>query len=254
MSGLAREHRRAPATRLRPGRPRRGRARCGCRWRSRPPRGPRAVSASSLITPAARPSGSASRSRSSSGAVLWETPSARSSVTAAPPRGRARARLRGSALREVGELAQLAVDAGELGGHDRDVDQEQRDEDHVGGGDVLAGLVERQGGHQLPPSRSARGGAIRDPPRGHAVVALERPPQAPEFARRRLGGELEANERHPQQRHPARQTRKVNNIDARAGRRRGARTPAGGPATAPARTARKLSGTKAPAVIAKTEA
>ena len=43
-----------------------------------------------------------------------------------------------------GQLAQLALDPLQLRRHDRDVDDEQDDEDDVGAGDVLAGLVERQ--------------------------------------------------------------------------------------------------------------
>ena len=62
-------------------------------------------------TPAARPSVSATRSRSSSGAVLWEMPRASSSPrrllpSIVRPRSSARA-----LLGQVGELAKLAVDA-----------------------------------------------------------------------------------------------------------------------------------------------
>ena len=50
------------------------RAPCGCRSRARPPRGCARVETSSRSTLTARPSGSATRSRSSTGAVLCEMP------------------------------------------------------------------------------------------------------------------------------------------------------------------------------------
>src|SRR5687768_13639615 len=107
------------------------------------------VSRSSERTLTARPSVSASRSRSSSGAVLCETPMARSSLT-------------GTLLREAGELAQLSLHPLEADGHDPEVDQEQGDEDEIGTRHVLAGLVEGQGGHQ--PALASEGivGAIRE--------------------------------------------------------------------------------------------
>ena len=42
------------------------------------------------------------------------------------------------------ELAEVALGAGEPDGHDRHVDEQQRDEHDVGAGDVLAGRVQRQ--------------------------------------------------------------------------------------------------------------
>src|SRR5688572_7890316 len=92
-----------------------------------------------------RPSVRARRSRSSSGAVLWETPRASSSdigFVLASGGGR-----RIALLGEARHFAQLALDPGQLGRHDRQVDQDQQDEDHVGAGDVLSGLIEGQGGH-----------------------------------------------------------------------------------------------------------
>ena len=91
--------------------------------------------------------------------------------------------------------------------HDRDVDQQQGDEDDVGAGDVLAGLVERQrrgGGEQRAHEpASPRGGDRRDPrAAGGDVVALERAPQPADLRPRRLRRELEADQRLPQQRHP----------------------------------------------------
>ena len=68
--------RRAPRSPPPPGRRPRGTAPCGCRWRWPRPRGSRRAATSSASTLAARPSGSASRSRSATGAVLCETPSA----------------------------------------------------------------------------------------------------------------------------------------------------------------------------------
>src|SRR4051794_17631806 len=67
---------------------------------------------------------SAMRSRRASGAVLYEVPSAISSDMAL--------------LHHVGELLDLARDARQLRGHDRHVDQHQREEDQVRRGDVLA--------------------------------------------------------------------------------------------------------------------
>ena len=101
---------------------------------------------SSRRAPTARPSVSESRSRRSSGAVLCETPRASSSlIRRSPPRARGAASA--PPLRVLGEarqLAQLALDPLQFRRHDRDVDDEQDEEDDVGAGDVLAGLVERQ--------------------------------------------------------------------------------------------------------------
>src|SRR5436190_7670809 len=61
-----------------------------------------------------------------------------------------------AAVEDLRQLAQVARDADELGGHDRHVDEDQRQEDEVRGGDVRAGVVERQRGHQ-----SCCGAAVR---------------------------------------------------------------------------------------------
>ena len=82
-----RARRSRPAT----GSPRRGRARCGCRSRSRRPRWTSACAVSSRRKRSASLLGSARRSRSATGAVLCEMPSASSSLIAArPPRARRR--------------------------------------------------------------------------------------------------------------------------------------------------------------------
>ena len=129
-------------------------------------------------TRAARPSGSASRSRSASGAVLCETPSASSSLSqlVAPRPARA-------------SSVDLALDARELRADDRDVDQDQGHEDAVGAGDVLAGLVERQRGHQRAPARVRL-----------ALGSSLRARRSASAARGVLGGQLELPERHEQQR------------------------------------------------------
>src|SRR3954447_13185238 len=77
------------------------------------------------------------RSRSASGEVLCDVPRAISSDM-----------LDLALLDDVRQLLHLTRDTGQLRRHDRHVDQHEREEDQVGGGDVLAGLVERQGGHQ----------------------------------------------------------------------------------------------------------
>src|SRR6476661_4074807 len=104
-----------------------------------------ATSVSSRKAPAARPSVRESRSRRSSGAVLCETPRASSSdigadLLALVTRGLAL----GTVLGEAGELAQLLLHPLQFARHDRDVDHDQDQEDDVGAGDVLAGLIERQ--------------------------------------------------------------------------------------------------------------
>ncbi len=80
----------ARCPRRRPGRRRRGRARCGCRSRSRPPRGPRVASSSVRVKRRASVSVSAIRSRSATGAVLCEMPSAQQLAHAAVLSHRAR--------------------------------------------------------------------------------------------------------------------------------------------------------------------
>src|SRR5690349_21686826 len=104
------------------------------------------------------------RSRSSSGAVLWLTPKARSSAIALP-------------LGHIGELTQFPVDSPEAHGHDRDVDQQEGKEDDIGAGDVLARLVERQ-----------RGGGDRDHPASLGTGAMRElwaGTSSPSSARRR---------------------------------------------------------------------
>src|SRR4029077_4708354 len=104
-----------------------------------------ATSVSSRRAPAARPSVSESRSRRSSGAVLWETPSASSSDIGADLLALvARGLALGAMLGKAGELAQLLLHPLQFARHDRDVDHDQDQEDDVGPGDGLAGLVERQ--------------------------------------------------------------------------------------------------------------
>ena len=81
---------------------------------------------------------------------------------------RLRARARGSLGALVGELvelAQLALDARQLRGHDRDVDQDQREEDEVRGGDVAGVVGERVGAHELgrAPGRGAAAARVAGP-------------------------------------------------------------------------------------------
>ena len=85
-----------------------------------------------------------------------------------PVRGGSASILRSSA--KLGQLAQLPLDPRQFRGHDRDVDDQQDDEDDVGAGDVLAGLVERQrrGLGQQQASTQLTSGAIRE-------LAPERP-------------------------------------------------------------------------------
>ncbi len=114
-------------------------------WTSAAPRRSRRNSA-------ARASGSARRSRTSTGAVLCETPIASSSLTPTvlPARrsalvgrrlGRARARPR---ARGAARPSSPLGCARSRRGHDRDVDEHQRHEHDVGAGHVLAGRVQRQ--------------------------------------------------------------------------------------------------------------
>ena len=95
----------------------------------------------------------ASRSRSSTGAVLCEMPSASSSLMRAwTPGGEIDGyRLRLGALSGGFEqLAYLSLHAAQADRHDRDIDQHDHEHHDVGGGHVLAGLVQRQRGHQKP--------------------------------------------------------------------------------------------------------
>src|SRR4051812_25570695 len=105
-----------------------------------------AAPVSSRSAPTARPSVSESRSRRSSGAVLWETPRARSSDIGADLLAlRHRLVAVGAVLGEARELAQVLLHPLQFARHDRDVDDDQDEEDDVGAGDVLARLIERQG-------------------------------------------------------------------------------------------------------------
>src|SRR5262249_29190697 len=137
--------------------------------------------------------------------------------------------------------------------HDREVDQEQDEEDDVGAGDVLARLVEGEGrrgqgeeaGHQLTS------GAIREepPPPAGASIARRRRLTWP-----RVLFAVSSNLTRVTQSSAiaVRLTRKTNII-----------SPGRPPFAVPKvrgwtrlwaiRTAMKLSGTKAPAVIAKTD-
>src|SRR5436190_3859810 len=162
------------------------------------------ASTSSRSTPAARPSVSATRSRSSSGAVLCDTPSASNSamthpiVLSGPP-----------ALCHVGQLAQLAVDPSELRGHDRDVDQDQGDEHDVRRRDVLSGLVEGKCGHQdTDVALDGTPGAILDPVCG----AYSSPSRARRSRERLADADFAASSNRTSVTHsnaiPARQTRK----------------------------------------------
>ena len=136
---------------------------------------------SAVSTRAPARSLSATRSRSSTAATRWEIPTRTSSLTT-------RLAFVVQPLRQLGQLVDLALDAAELAGHDRDVEQDQREEDDVGRGDVGAGGVERQRGHQRAPpglvvtlgAALRRGGASDSSPassrrsrRSCAVACLE---------------------------------------------------------------------------------
>src|SRR3954452_21573452 len=83
----------------------------------------------------------ATRSRSAIGAVLCEMPRQRTSLMGADP-------LPVAFFGQLHQLAEVALEVLEAHGHDRHVDEDQREEDQVRGRDVLAGLVERERGHQ----------------------------------------------------------------------------------------------------------
>src|SRR5436305_6933756 len=102
---------------------------------------------SSARAETARPSVSESRSRSSSGAVLWETPSASNSdigaASSAPVRGQRRLTpASGGGLRlllllgDRGHVSQFLLDPLQFRRHDRQVDDEQDHEADVGAGAV----------------------------------------------------------------------------------------------------------------------
>src|SRR5690349_13656419 len=219
-----------------------------------------AVSSARALT--ARPSVSERRSRRSSGAVLWETPSASSSdisaASSAPVRRQRRLTPASGGglgllllLSDRGHVSQFLLDPLHFRRHDRQVDDEKNEEDDVGAGDVLAGLVERQrrGGedqfHQLTS------GAIRElPPLTGASRARRRRltwPEALFAVNSNLTSVVQSRAI------AASETRKVNIISP--GRPPSAVAKVRGWTRLCAiRTAMKLSGTKAPAVTAKTEA
>src|SRR3954447_19422348 len=102
---------------------------------------------SSPSSDAARPSGSESRSRRASVAVLCDAPMASSSFIAI--------------LSEIRERLDLALDAREAGADDGDVDHQHRHKDAVSREDVLTSLVQRQRGrlreqmqHQRAPTNT----------------------------------------------------------------------------------------------------
>src|SRR3954469_9507643 len=218
------------------------------------------VSSARALT--ARPSVSESRSRRSSGAVLWETPRARSSdisaASSAPARRQKRlASASGGALGllfllgDRGHVPQFLLDPLQFRRHDRDVDDEQDHEDDVGAGNVLAGLVERQRRGAEREEHQLTSGAIREePPLAGASRARRSRLTWPEalFA---VSSNL---------------TSVVHSSPIAASMQRKASIISPGiPPSAVAkvrgwtrlcaiRTAMKLSGTKAPAVTAKTEA
>src|SRR5690349_13727816 len=214
------------------------------------------VSSARALT--ARPSVSERRSRRSSGAVLWETPRASSSDT----RRRLLRFASGGglvglvALGDLGDLAQFALDPAQFRRHDPDVDDEQDHEDDVGAGDVLAGLVERQRrGAERQQGRQLRhqltSGAIREePPATGASRARRRRLTWPEalFA-------VSSNLTSVVHSSPTATSmqRKVSIISPGIPPSAVAKV-RGWTRLCAIRTAMKLSGTKAPAVTAKTEA
>src|SRR5215212_10609792 len=212
-----------------------------------------AVSSARALT--ARPSVSERRSRRSSGAVLWETPRASSSDLSI------RRRLLRFAsgggfdllvpLGDRRDLAQLALDPLHFRGHDRQVDDEEDEEDDVGAGDVPAGLVERQRRGSEEQLHQLTSGAIREPP----------PLTGASRARRRRLTWPEALFAVSSNLTRVVQSRAI----AASEQRKASIISPGIPPSAVAkvrgwtrlcaiRTAMKLSGTKAPAVTAKTEA
>src|SRR4051794_19230763 len=141
---------------------------------------------SSARAETARPSVSESRSRRSSGAVLCETPRANSSdISAASSAPTSRQRRLASAsggglgvlllLGDRGHVAEFLLDPLHFRRHNRDIDDEQNDEDDVGAGDVLAGLVERQRRGAEREEHQLTSGAIRElPPVAGASSARRR--------------------------------------------------------------------------------
>src|SRR5215213_11888158 len=63
------------------------------------------------------------------------------------------------------ELREVALETAQAAGHDRDVDEQDGEEHQVGGGDVLARLVEGERGHQTIGAALRRGRASSSPSR-----------------------------------------------------------------------------------------
>src|SRR3954447_8197247 len=135
-------------------------------------------------------------------------------------------------LGELREGAELTLDPAELGGHDGHIDQQQEQEDEVGPADVAVGALDREQRAHAGASRARR-------------IRLRFPEAA--FA-------SSSNQTSVLQRSaiPARQTRKANSIES--GSPPADEKVRGWISGWARRTARKLSGTKAPAVIANTDA
>src|SRR4051794_2276645 len=154
-------------------------------------------------------------------------------------------------LGDLGDFPQFLLDSLHFRRHDRDVDDEQDHEDDVGAGDVLAGLVQRQRRGAERQQHQLTSGAIREePPAAGASSARRSRLTCPEalFA-------VSSNFTSVTQSSAiaARQQRKVSIISGGGPPWRGAK-PRGWTGLGASRTAMKLSGTKAPAVTAKTEA
>ena len=131
------------------------------------------------------------------GAVLCDIPSAISSLIAGPRRGCSLGvAVRCSAMSDSSTRSRSMRASSR---HDGDVNQDQREEDQVGGGDVGPGLVERERGRQSELRRRRAGerpgGASPDSGRFSARAAW-----------RLLGGQLELPQRH-EQASPSRPTR-----------------------------------------------
>ena len=137
---------------------------------ARPPPGSPARSRSSRSEALAPPRRSARAARAARrGAVLCEAPSASSSLIAAPSLALARS---ARALRSASSASSTSSRSmrASFDGHDRHVDQDQRQEHEVGGRDVVPGVVERERGHQDQMLRLRGGGAGE---RAGGVVAGE---------------------------------------------------------------------------------
>ena len=207
-----------PARRPRPrrGRRRRGRARCGCRSRSRPPRGSPLARAARARKASARAVGQRQplAQRQRRGLVRdaeREQLAHRRAASRTAGRGSSAARSRAASS---SQLVELALDARELGGHDRHVDQHQREEDQVGRRDVRPGVVERQRGHQ-----SCWGAALRAAGARAVVVAGEPAPQRAQLRSRRAWRSARTcTASRTAAPSPTRQMRKVSRISPGIGR------------------------------------